>query len=140
MGLIQEFREFAVKGNAVDLAIGVILGAAFGKVVSSLVEDVIMPPIGLLLGGVSFKDLFVNLGGRDYPTLAAAQAAGAPTLNYGLFLQAIVDFLIVAFVVFLLVKAMNARRREEAAPAPVAPPEEIVLLRDIRDALRRPAR
>ena len=140
MGMIKEFREFAVKGNAIDLAVGVIIGAAFGKIVSSLVEDVIMPPLGLLLGRVSFADLFVNLGPTAYPTLAAAKEAGAPTLNYGLFLQAVVNFVIVAFVVFLIVKAINAaKRKEEAAPeAPAPPAEEIVLLREIRDALKRP--
>ena len=139
MGMIKEFREFAVKGNAIDLAVGVIIGAAFGKIVNSLVEDVIMPPVGLMLGRVSFADLFVNLGPAAYPTLAAAQAAGAPTLNYGLFLQAVVDFVIVAFVVFLMVKAINAaKREEEVAPAPAPPSEEIVLLREIRDALKHP--
>jgi len=139
MGLIQEFREFAVKGNAIDLAVGVIIGGAFGKIISSLVDDVIMPPIGLLLGGADFNELFINLGSGEYPTLAAAKAAGAPTLNYGNFLQAIVDFLIVVWVIFLMVRAINRmRRREEEAPAaPPAPVEEVVLLREIRDALRK---
>jgi large conductance mechanosensitive channel len=139
MGLIQEFREFAVKGNAIDLAVGVIVGGAFGKIVSSLVDDVIMPPIGLLLGGADFTSLFVNLGSGNYPTLAAAKAAGAPTLNYGNFLQAVVNFLIVVWVIFLMVKAINRmRRKEEEAPAaPPAPAEEIVLLREIRDAVRK---
>ncbi len=139
MGLIQEFREFAVKGNAIDLAVGVIIGGAFSKIISSLVDDVIMPPIGLLLGGADFNELFINLGSGEYPTLAAAKAAGAPTLNYGNFLQAIVDFLIVVWVIFLLVKTINRlRKKEEEAPAvPPAPAEEIVLLREIRDAVRR---
>jgi large conductance mechanosensitive channel len=139
MGLIQEFREFAVKGNAIDLAVGVIVGGAFGKIVASLVDDVIMPPIGLLLGGVDFTNLFVNLGPGEYPTLAAAKAAGAPTLNYGNFLQTVVDFLIVVWIVFLMVKTINRlRSREEEAPAaPPAPAEEVVLLREIRDALRK---
>ena len=139
MGLIQEFREFAVKGNAIDLAVGVIVGGAFGKIVSSLVDDVIMPPIGLLLGGVDFNNLFINLGSGDYPTLAAAKAAGAPTLNYGNFLQAVVDFLVVVWIVFLMVRLINRlrRRQEEAPAAPPAPAEEVVLLREIRDALRK---
>jgi large conductance mechanosensitive channel len=139
MGLIQEFREFAVKGNAIDLAVGVIIGGAFGKIVSSLVDDIIMPPVGLLLGGADFKSLFINLGSGEYPTLAAAKAAGAPTLNYGNFLQTVVDFLIVVWIVFLMVKTINRlRSREEEAPAaPPAPAEEVVLLREIRDALRK---
>ena len=139
MGLIQEFREFAVKGNAIDLAVGVIVGGAFGKIVASLVDDVIMPPIGLLLGGVDFKNLFINLGSRAYPTLAAAKAAGAPTLNYGNFLQTVVDFLIIVWIVFLMVRMINRlRSREEEAPAaPAAPTEEVVLLREIRDSLRK---
>jgi large conductance mechanosensitive channel len=139
MGLIREFREFAVKGNAIDLAVGVIIGGAFGKIVSSLVDDLIMPPLGLLLGGVDFKNLFVNLGSGGYATLAEAKAAGAPVLSYGNFLQSVVDFVIVAWVIFLMVKAINRmRRKEEEAPAaPPVPAEEIVLLREIRDALRK---
>lgn len=137
MGLIQEFREFAVKGNAVDMAVGIIIGAAFGKIVSSLVKDVIMPPIGLLLGGVDFKGLFLTLGGGTYATLAQAQKAGAPTLNYGTFIQTVVDFLIIAFAIFLMVKGINAlRRKEEKKPEePPKPSEEVILLREIRDAL-----
>jgi large conductance mechanosensitive channel len=139
MGLIQEFREFAVKGNAIDLAVGVIIGGAFGKIISSLVDDVIMPPIGLLLGGADFNELFINLGSGEYATLAAAKAAGAPTLNYGSFLQTVVDFLIIIWIIFLMVKTINRlRKREEEAPAaPPAPAEEVVLLREIRDALRK---
>lgn len=114
--MLREFREFAMKGNVMDMAVGIIIGAAFGKIVSSLVADVIMPPIGLLLGGVDFSSLFVNLAGVPYPTLAEAKAAGAPTINYGLFLQAVLDFLIVAFVVFLLIKQLNRLEK----PAPVA--------------------
>lgn len=137
MGFIHEFKEFAVKGNALDLAVGLIIGAGFGKIVSSLVDDVIMPPIGHLMGGVDFKDLFVSLGEGSYPTLAAAKEAGAATINYGNFLQTVIDFAIVAFVVFLLVKGANRlRRKPEEAPAPAAPPEDVVLLREIRDALR----
>ena len=120
MSWVKEFREFAVKGNAVDLAVGVILGAAFGKIITSLVDDVLMPPIGLALGGVDFTNLFVNLGPRAYATLAEAQAAGAPTLNYGRFLQSLIDFLLVAFVVFLLVRTVNRLRRNVPPPPPAA--------------------
>jgi large conductance mechanosensitive channel len=141
MSWMKEFREFAVKGNAIDLAVGVILGAAFGRVVSSLVDDILMPPIGLLLGGVDFTNLFWTLGPGQYATLAAAKAAGAATLNYGVFLQSVIDFLLVALAVFFLVRAINRlRRRQEAEAAPpAAPPEEVVLLREIRDSLARRA-
>ena len=117
MGMLKEFKEFAVRGNVLDLAVGVIVGAAFGKIVSSLVDDVIMPPIGLILGHVDFTSLFVNLSGKPYPSLAAAKAAGAPTINYGVFLNNVVTFLIVAFVVFLIVKQFNRIRRGEEKPA-----------------------
>ncbi|HYH47829.1 MAG TPA: large conductance mechanosensitive channel protein MscL [Thermoanaerobaculia bacterium] len=136
MGFFSEFREFAVKGNAMDLAVGVIIGAAFGKIVSSLVDDILMPPVGLALGGADFTNLFVNLGPGTYATLAEAKADAAPTLNYGNFLQALLNFLIVAFVVFLLVRTINRFRRKEEAPPPAAPPEEVALLREIRDSLR----
>lgn len=136
MRLIQELKEFSVKGNAIDLAVGVVLGTAFGRIVTSLVDDVIMPPIGLLLGGVDFTNLFVNLGEGSYATLEAAKEAGAPTLNYGSFLQAVVDFLLVAFAIFLLIRGINRLRRKEEPAAPAAPPEEVVLLREIRDALK----
>ena len=105
--MLKEFKEFAFKGNVLDLAVAVILGAAFGKVVSSLVEDVIMPPLGLLLGGVDFRELFIDLSRGGYPTLAAATAAGAPVIRYGLFLNTLVTFLILAFAVFLLVQQLN---------------------------------
>jgi large conductance mechanosensitive channel len=115
----KEFREFALKGNAVDLAIGVIIGAAFGAVVNSLVKDVVMPPIGLALGGVDFSNLFLVLGPGTYPSLKAAQEAGAATLNYGVFINTIINFAIVAVALFVLVKTMNRLKREEpAAPAP----------------------
>lgn len=119
--ILNEFKEFAVKGNALDLAIGVIIGAAFGDIVTSLVNDIIMPPIGLLMGKIDVKGLFVDLSGAGYPSLAAAQEAGAPTLNYGMFLQKVLDFLIVAVVIFTLVRTINRLRRpkeEEAAPEP----------------------
>ena len=116
--MLEEFREFAIRGNAVDLAVGVIIGAAFGAIVNSLVSDVIMPPIGRLLGGVDFSNLFVVLGHGSYPSLKAAKEAGAATINYGVFLNTVINFLIVAFAVFLLVKGMNRLKREGPAPAP----------------------
>lgn len=136
--MLKEFKEFIAKGNVVDLAVGVIIGAAFGKIVTSLVDDVIMPPIGKILGNVDFTNLFINLSGTHYKTLAEAKAAGAATLNYGLFLNAVVQFLIVAFVIFLLVRAVNKfRRKEEAAPAPEpVPTKEETLLAEIRDILK----
>ena len=139
MSLVKEFKEFAVKGNAVDMAVGIIVGAAFGKIVTSIVNDIIMPPIGKLLGGVNFTGLFINLGSETFATLADAKAAGAATLNYGAFLQTVVDFVIVAFAIFMLVKGINSlRKKEEEAPAePAAPPEDVILLREIRDALQK---
>jgi large conductance mechanosensitive channel len=118
MSVLKEFKEFAVKGNVVDLAVGVIIGAAFGKVVASFVGDVLMPPIGRLLGGMDFGNLFISLSGKTFTTLAEAKAAGAPTLNYGLFLNSLIDFVIVAFAIFFLVKQMNRMKREGAPAAP----------------------
>jgi large conductance mechanosensitive channel len=115
--MFKEFREFAVKGNAVDLAVGVIIGGAFGAVVTSLVNDILMPPIGKLLGGVDFSNLFLVLGEGTFASLKAAKDAGAATLNYGVFVNAIINFLIVAFALFMVVKGINALRREEPAPA-----------------------
>ena len=118
MKMIQEFKAFAVRGNVVDMAVGIIIGAAFGKIVSSAVADVIMPPIGLLVGNVDFSNLFVSLSGESYPSLAAAKAAGAPTVNLGVFFNTVLDFVIVAFVIFMLVKQINRlKRKEEPAPA-----------------------
>ena len=117
--MLKEFKEFAMRGNVLDLAIGVIIGAAFGKIVSSFVADVLMPPIGKLMGGVDFSNLFVVLGSGHYDTLKAAKDAGAATLNYGLFINAVIDFLIVAFAIFLVVKAVN---RAMPKPAPAAAP------------------
>jgi large conductance mechanosensitive channel len=114
--MFKEFKEFAVKGNAFDLAIGVIVGAAFGKIVDSIVNDIIMPPFGLIAGKVDFTNLFVSLTGRHYASLAAAKAAGAPTINYGLFINNIINFAIIAFVIFLMVKQIN-RFRKKHAPA-----------------------
>ena len=137
--MLKEFKDFARKGNVLDMAIGVIIGGAFGKIVSSLVSDVLMPPLGLLLGKVDFSSLFLNLSGTPQPSLTAAKAAGAPTLNYGVFLQATFDFIIIAFVIFMLVKQVK-RFNREAPPAPPAPPpgptNEEKLLMEIRDALK----
>lgn len=118
--MLEEFKKFIMRGNVIDMAVGIIIGAAFGSIVNSLVNDIIMPPIGLLLGGVDFANLFVNLGPGAHKTLAEAQEAGAPTINYGLFLNTLITFLIVAFAVFLLVRAVNRlqeRGKEEAPPA-----------------------
>ncbi|MFZ3217364.1 MAG: large conductance mechanosensitive channel protein MscL [Candidatus Acidiferrales bacterium] len=117
--MLKEFKEFAMKGNVLDLAVGFIIGAAFGKIVTSLVTDIIMPPVGLIVGKVDFSSLFLNLSGKSYPTLADAKAAGAATLNYGSFLNNVVDFLIVAFAVFMIVRAVNHWNR----PAPAAAPD-----------------
>jgi len=117
--MLKEFKEFAMRGNVIDLAVGVIIGAAFGKIVSSLVEDIIMPPVGLLLHGVDFTNLFITLDRRHFDTLAQAKAAGAPTLNYGLFVNNVISFLIVAFCVFLLVHQVN---RWTKKPVPAADP------------------
>jgi large conductance mechanosensitive channel len=135
---LREFREFAVKGNV--LAVGIIIGIGFGKVVSSLVDDVIMPPIGQLLGQVDFSDLFIDLSGQEFVSLAAARAAGAPVIAYGSFINTIINFVIVAFAVFLLVKQINRLKRyagvEGAPSAPPAPPRQEVLLEEISDILK----
>ena len=121
--MLKEFKEFAMRGNVIDLAVGVIIGAAFGTIVKSLVDDVLMPPIGLLVGGLDFSNLFVSLSGQHYPSLAAAKEAGAPTINYGLFLNNVLNFVIVAFAVFLLVRQINRLKRETPVPPP-APTEK----------------
>jgi large conductance mechanosensitive channel len=140
MGFVKEFRDFAVKGNMIDLAIGVIIGAAFGAIVSSLVDDVFMPVIGLILGGIDFSNLFIVLSnpeGIAVPSVQAAEEAGVATLNIGLFINAVVKFMIIAFVLFLLVKGINSMKRKAATdPAPAAPSKEEVLLTEIRDAIR----
>jgi large conductance mechanosensitive channel len=116
--MFREFREFAMRGNVVDLAVGIIIGVAFGKIVTSLVNDIVMPPIGLLLGRVDFSSLFINLSGQPYASLAEAKAAGAPTINYGVFLNSVIDFVIVAFAIFLLVRFINRLSRQpEVTPA-----------------------
>jgi len=139
--MLKEFREFAVRGNVVDMAVGIIIGAAFGKIVDSLVKDLIMPPIGLLLGKVDFTNLFAVLreGAQagPYLTVEAAQKAGAVTFNYGVFINTLISFLIVAFAVFLLVRSINKLKRQEEAKPTAAPPEEVVLLREIRDSLKK---
>jgi large conductance mechanosensitive channel len=115
--MLKEFKEFAMRGNVVDMAVGIIIGAAFGKITTSLVSDVIMPPIGVVLGRIDFSNLFIDLSGKSYATLAAAKAAGAATIAYGLFINTVIDFLIVAFVMFLLVRQMNRMKRQAEAPA-----------------------
>lgn len=120
--MLKEFKEFAMRGNVLDMAIGIIIGAAFGKIITSLVTDVIMPPFGLLLGKVDFSSLFLNISGKSFATLAEAKAAGAATINYGMFINTVIDFLIVAFVIFLLVRQVNKWTEPEPAPAPAAAP------------------
>jgi large conductance mechanosensitive channel len=118
MGFISEFKEFAVKGNVIDMAVGIIIGAAFGSIVNSLVKDIIMPPIGMIMGGINFADMFIPLDGKTYATLAEAQTAAAPTINYGLFINAIISFLIVALAVFMLIRQVNAAKKKPAPPEP----------------------
>ena len=139
--MLKEFKEFAMRGNVVDMAVGIIIGAAFGKIVTSFVNDIIMPPIGAMLGGVDFTDIFITLSGGDYPTLEAAKEAGAATINVGVFINTILDFVIVAFAIFIVIKQMNRmKKQEEEAPAePPAPPREEVLLEEIRDLLKKEA-
>lgn len=140
MSMIDEFKNFAVKGNVVDMAVGIIIGGAFGKIVSSFVADVIMPPVGLLIGGVNFGKLYIGLSDETYETLAEAVAAGAPVIKYGLFIQTVIDFIIVAFVIFMAIKWINSLKKKEEEKAPAAPavtPEDIVLLREIRDSLQK---
>lgn len=141
--MLKEFKEFAMRGNVVDMAVGIIIGAAFGKIIESLVKDVIMPPIGLLLGKVDFANLFLIMRegstAGPYLTVDAAQKAGAVTFNYGIFLNTCISFIIVAFAVFMLIRTINRLKRQEAeTPAtPAAPPEDVLLLREIRDALKK---
>jgi large conductance mechanosensitive channel len=137
--LFKDFRAFIARGNVLDLAVAVIIGGAFGKIISSLVNDLLMPVIGLLLGKISFANLFFALDGKSYPSLDAAKAAGVGTINYGLFINAVIDFLIVAFVIFLVVKGANSlqKKKEEAPAPPPEPPAEVKLLTEIRDALRK---
>jgi len=137
--MFNEFKSFIMRGNVLDLAVGIIIGAAFTGIVNSLVADVLMPPIGMLMGGIDFKDYFINLSGGDYKTLAAAKAAGAATINYGVFLNQVINFLIVGFAVFMIVRQANKLiKKQDAAPAaPPAPTAEEKLLTEIRDLLKK---
>jgi large conductance mechanosensitive channel len=139
MGLIKEFREFIARGNVIDLAVGVIIGASFGNIVKSLTDDIIMPPISRLLGGLNFQDYFIPLDGRfgAYATMADAKAANVAVIAYGSFTTVVIQFLIVAACVFALVKVINRLKREEAAKPPPAPPRSEVLLEEIRDLLKK---
>ncbi len=140
MGIAKEFREFAVKGNVIDLAVGVIIGGAFGKIVDSLVNDVIMPIVGLVFGRLDFSNLFLVLGSvppGTPSTLEALRKAGVPVLAYGSFITVAVNFLILAFIIFMMVKQINRLKRETPPAPPAAAPEDIVLLREIRDSLKR---
>jgi large conductance mechanosensitive channel len=134
--MLKGFRDFIARGNVIDLAVGLIMGTAFGAITASLINDLVMPPIGMLLGGVNFKDLFIPLDGNTYASLAAAQAAGAPVLAWGSFVQTIINFIVIAFVMFLLVRAVNKIYKQEAA-APAAPPADVKLLTEIRDLLKQ---
>jgi large conductance mechanosensitive channel len=142
MALMQEFKKFAAQGNVLDMAVGIIIGGAFGKIIGSLVEDILMPPVGLLLGQVDFTSLFINLSSTAYESIAKAKEAGAPTLNVGLFLNTIVNFVIVAFAIFMLVRQFN-RMKAAPEPAPTEPPplppptKDQELLTEIRDLLKR---
>ena len=137
MGMMQEFREFAVKGNAIDLAVGVIIGGAFGKIVDSIVGDLIMPIVGRLFGGLDFSSYYMPLAGQTSGlALEEAKKAGA-VFAYGNFITILVNFILLAFIIFMMVKQINRLKREEPAPAPEAPPEEVQLLREIRDSLKR---
>ena len=137
--MLEEFKKFAMRGNVVDMAVGIIIGGAFGKIVSSFVNDVIMPPIGMLMGNVDFGSLFINLSGTEYASLAAAEEAGAAVIRYGAFINTLLDFVIIAFAIFMVIRAMNKMKKaeEEAPPAPPEPSKEEVLLTEIRDALTR---
>lgn len=142
MGMMKEFKEFAVKGNVVDMAVGIIIGGAFGTIAKTLVSEVLMPAIGLLMGGIDFTNLFITLKegatAGPYLTLEAAKEAGAVTMNLGLFINSVISFLIVAFVVFLLIKQINKLKKEEPVEeAPAEPAEDILLLREIRDNLKK---
>ena len=140
MSIVSEFKEFIAKGNVLDLAVGVIIGASFGKIVTSLTDDILMPILGLATGGIDFKNWFVALDGKSYPTIEAAKTAGAATLNFGLFLNAIIYFIIIAFCVFLIVRFANRFRQptEVVAVNDPGPTKDQALLMEIRDALRRP--
>jgi large conductance mechanosensitive channel len=135
--MLKEFREFAMRGNVIDLAVGIIIGAAFTTVVNSLVNDIIMPPIGYIMNGIDFSNFFLVLKGEDYASLKAAKDAGAVTINYGMFLNAVINFLIVAFAVFMLVKQVNRFKKQAEAAPPPPPSKSEELLSEIRDLLRQ---
>lgn len=135
--MLKEFKEFALKGNLVDLAVGFILGGAFGTIVTSLVNDIMMPPLGMLMGGADFSDLFISLNGETYTSLAVASEAGAPVIAYGKFINALISFTIMAFALFFVVKGMNTLKKKEAAAPPPAPPRQEVLLEEIRNLLAK---
>lgn len=137
--MFQEFKKFAMRGNVIDMAVGIILGAAFGKIVTSFVNDILMPPIGLMLGGADFSNLFVALGEGTFATVAEAQDAGVATVNYGLWINTVIDFLIVAFAIFLVIRQMNKlkKKEEEKPAAPPEPPKQELLLTEIRDLLKQ---
>ena len=139
MSMASEFKEFALKGNVMDMAVGIIIGGAFGKIISSLVNDVLMPVIGKFVGGIDFAGLFFSLDGNSYDSLAAAEEAGAAVMKYGAFIQSAIDFVIIAFVIFMMIKAMNnMRKKEEEAPAEAPEPsDEVKLLTEIRDSLAK---
>jgi len=139
MKMFEEFKKFAMRGNVIDLAVGVVIGAAFSGIVASLVADVVMPPIGFAMGGIDFSNFFLTLKGDTYPTLAAAKAAGAVTINYGVFINAMINFLVVAAALFMLIRVINRLHAPPAAEPPAAPvtPEDILLLREIRDSLKK---
>jgi large conductance mechanosensitive channel len=136
MSITSEFKEFAIKGNVIDLAVGVIIGGAFGKIVDSIVGDLIMPLVGKLLGGLDFSNYFIPLAGQAATNLADAKKAGA-VFAYGSFITVAINFVILAFIIFMMVKQINRLKKEAPAPAPAAPPEDVVLLREIRDSLKR---
>jgi large conductance mechanosensitive channel len=141
MSMLGEFKKFAMRGNVVDLAVGVVIGAAFTGIVNSLVKDIIAPPIGLAMGGIDFSNFFMTLKGPHLATLAEAQKAGAVTINYGIFINTLINFIVVAIALFLLIRAINRLTTPEtpdeaAAAAPLPPPEEVLLLREIRDELK----
>ena len=137
--MFKEFKEFAMRGNVVDMAVGIVIGGAFGKIVSSFVGDLLMPVIGVLTGGVDFSNKFINLGEGQFETLAAAEEAGAAVVKYGTFANVVIDFVIIAFAIFMVVKGMNSmkKKEEEAPAAPEEPPKEQVLLEEIRDLLKK---
>ena len=132
----KEFKEFAMRGNVIDMAVGIVIGTAFGKIVSSFVDDVLMPPIGLLLGNADFSDLSINLSGTEFPSAAAAREAGAPIIEYGMFVNTVLDFVIIAFAIFMVVKVMNRMKRKEEAAPPAPPARQEILLAEIRDLLK----